>query len=122
MSYVKEMEFNDINKTLKIKRATEDGYYLLEVGLPALVTVLAEANQPRYMRVAGIVDTFDKEVEIWSRDDIEVDDKVIGLAGSPTKVKKSFTKGAKEPGVLHEVDPKEAAQIILEKLKEKFII
>lgn len=99
VSYVKEMEFNDINKTLKIKRATEDGYYLLEVGLPALVTVLAEANQPRYMRVAGIVDTFDKEVEVWSRDDIEVDDKVIGLAGSPTKVKKSFTKGAKEPGV-----------------------
>lgn len=48
MSYVKEMEFNDINKTLENKRATEDGYYLLEVGLPALVTVSAEANQPRY--------------------------------------------------------------------------
>ena len=122
VSYVKEMNYSDVSKTLTIKRSTEDGYYLLEVALPALVTVLAEANSPRYMRVKGIVETFDKEVEVWTKDDIDVDDAVIGLTGSPTKVKKSFTKGAKEPGVLHEVEPKEAAKIILEKLKEKFII
>ncbi|MBS9776263.1 MAG: electron transfer flavoprotein subunit beta/FixA family protein [Fusobacterium sp.] len=122
VSYVKEMKYDEASKSLTIKRANEDGYYLLNVELPALVTVLAEANQPRYMRVGNIVEVFDKEVETWTFDDIEVDPAKIGLAGSPTKVKKSFTKGAKEPGVLHEVDAREAAGIILEKLKEKFII
>ena len=35
---------------------------------------------------------------------------------------KSFTKGAKAKGQLYEVDAEEAADIIVQKLKEKFII
>ena len=35
---------------------------------------------------------------------------------------KSFTKGAKAAGKVFEVEPAEAADIIVEKLKEKFII
>jgi len=122
VSYVKEMKYNEASKSFEIKRATEDGYFLLELPTPGLVTVLAEANQPRYMNVGAIVDVFERPIETWTFDDIEIDPAKIGLAGSPTKVNKSFTKGVKEPGVLHEVDPKEAANIILEKLKEKFII
>lgn len=122
VSYVKEMEYKEDSKSFVIKRATEDGYFLLELPTPGLVTVLAEANQPRYMNVGAIVDVFERPIETWTFDDIEIDPAKIGLAGSPTKVNKSFTKGVKEPGVLHEVDPKEAANIILEKLKEKFII
>ena len=79
VSYVKDMQYN--------------GYYLVNVQLPALVTVLSEANQPRYMRVGGIVEAFDKPVETWTFDNITIDPAIIGLNGSPTKVKKSFTKG-----------------------------
>ena len=122
VSYVKEMKYNEASKSFEIKRATEDGYFLLELPTPGLVTVLAEANQPRYMNVGAIVDVFERPIETWTFDDIEIDPAKIGLAGSPTKVNKSFTKGVKQPGVLHEVDAKEAANIILEKLKEKFII
>src|SRR3712207_1182915 len=89
---------------------------------PALVTVLSEANQPRYMRVKGIVEAFDKPITTWGFADIDIDEKIVGLAGSPTKVKKSFTKGAKAAGELHEVDTKDAVQLILDKLKEKFVI
>jgi electron transfer flavoprotein beta subunit len=42
--------------------------------------------------------------------------------GSPTRVAKSFTRGAKSAGQLHEVEPHEAVEIIVNKLKEKFII
>lgn len=122
VSYVKEMKYEEANKSLTIKRAVEDGYYLLQVELPALVTVLSEANQPRYMRVKGIVEAYNKPIVTWGFDDIEVDPAVIGLAGSPTKVKKSFTKGAKAAGEVFELEAKEAAQLILEKLKEKFVI
>lgn len=120
VSYVKEMKKED--NSLIIKRVVEDGYYLLKVELPALVTVLAEANHPRYMRIKGIVDAYDKPIVTWGFADIEIDEKIIGLAGSPTKVKKSFTKGAKAAGEMHEVDAKDAVQLILDKLKEKFVI
>ena len=123
VSYVKNMQYNKEDNSLTIERAVEDGYYLVNVQLPALVTVLSEANQPRYMRVKGIVEAFDKPVETWNFDNITVDPAVIGLAGSPTKVKKSFTKGAKQAGkVFDDLDTKAAVNLIIEKLKEKFVI
>ncbi|MGF6906417.1 electron transfer flavoprotein subunit beta [Fusobacterium sp. PH5-44] len=123
VSYVKEMEYAEASKTLTIKRAVEDGYYLMEVELPALVTVLTEANSPRYMRVKGIVEAFDKPIETWTFEDISIDENIVGLKGSPTKVKKSFTKGAKQAGkVFDNLDTREAVNLIIEKLKEKFVI
>ena len=59
---------------------------------------------------------------MWGFGDIEVDPADIGLKGSPTRVKKSYTKGTKSAGKVYEVDPKEGARIIVEALKEKFII
>ena len=123
VSYVKNMQYNKEDNSLTIERAVEDGYYLVNVQLPALITVLSEANQPRYMRVKGIVEAFDKPVETWNFDSITVDQAVIGIAGSPTKVKKSFTKGAKQAGkVFDDLDTKAAVNLIIEKLKEKFVI
>src|SRR3712207_8443009 len=52
---------------------------------PALVTVLSEANQPRYMRVKGIVEAFDKPITTWGFADIDIDEKIVGLAGSDRK-------------------------------------
>merc|ERR1711991_859923 len=112
ISYVKDLQCDE-DKNLTIKRAVEDGYYLLEVKMPCLVTVLTEANKPRYMSVKGIVEAYDKEVEVWDTTNITVDLEKLGLKGSPTKVRKSFTKGAKQAGKIHEVEPKEAAKIIV---------
>ena len=122
VSYVKDMQYNTEDNSLTIKIFVEDGYYLVNVQLPALVTVLSEANQPRYMRVGGIVEAFDKPVETWTFDNITIDPAIIGLNGSPTKVKKSFTKGAKQAGKVFELEAKEAVNLIVEKLKEKFVI
>ena len=122
VSYVKEMQYDEKDNSLTIKRVVEDGYYLVNVQLPALVTVLTEANAPRYMRVKGIVEAFDREIETWTFDNIEINPEIIGLKGSPTKVKKSFTNGAKQAGKVFELDTKEAVELIVEKLKEKFVI
>ncbi|MGL6065043.1 MAG: electron transfer flavoprotein subunit beta [Fusobacteriaceae bacterium] len=121
VSYAKEIIYNG-KDAFTVKRAVEDGYYLLEMPTPGLITVLAEANKPRYMHVDGIVSVFSREVEIWDTTKITVDETKLGLKGSPTKVRKSFTKGAKQAGKIHEADPKEAARLIVDKLKEKFII
>lgn len=122
ITYVNNIEYTKEN-TFTVKRATEDGYMLLQVETPCLMTILAEANSPRYMNVKDIVTAYDKDIEIWGVDRLStVIPEKLGLNGSPTKVRKSFTKGAKSAGQLYEVDPQEAAKIIVEKLKEKFII
>lgn len=121
VTYVEELEYAD--SSIIVKRAFEDGYQRIKVKTPCLITTLKELNESRYMRVSGIYEAFDEsKVEIWTVDNIEIDPANLGLKGSPTKVKKSFTKGVKSAGKVFNVETKEAANIILDKLKERFII
>lgn len=120
VSYVADLEDN--GDSIIVKRVFEDGYHKVKVKKPCLITTLSEMNQPRYMNVRGIYEAAKAEVTHWSLQDIEVDTSNIGLKGSPTRVKKSFTKGAKTAGKLFEVDPVEAGKIVVEKMKEKYII
>ena len=121
VTYVEEIEAYD--KSIVAKRAFEDGYQMIKVQTPCLITALKELNDSRYMNVQGIFEAFEGDkVEIWSVNDIEVDPDNLGLKGSPTKVKKSFTKGAKTAGKVFDVTPQEAAQIIVDKLQEKYLI
>ena len=122
ISYVAGVEFDGKDK-LTVKKEDEDGYLMLEVHTPALLTVLASAFKPRYMTVKGILDAYDeKEIEIWNVDKIDVDEAKLGLNGSPTRVKRSFTKPQKVAGEVFDVTPEEAVDLIVAKLKEKFII
>ena len=105
-----------------VKKETEEGYQMLEVAGPALMTVLASGFKPRYMTVSGIVDAFDKPVEVWGVEKVNLPVEMLGLKGSGTKVYKSFTKGVKAAGEVHEVDAEQAVGLIVSKLKEKFII
>ncbi len=121
VSYLEHLEY-DGKKTFTIRKQTEDGYQLLEMEAPCLVTVLASAVKPRYMSVSGIVDAYGKEVEIWGADKIDVPEERIGKAGSPTSVFKAFPKSLKPAGETFEVSPEEAVELIINKLKEKHII
>ncbi|SUB77499.1 Electron transfer flavoprotein small subunit [Porphyromonas macacae] len=122
ITYVENAEFDGM-KTFTVRKNTEEGHEILEVDMPCMLTVLASAYEPRYMSIEGIMTCFDKEVTTWTADSFPVDFDKLGLKGSPTSVKKSFTKGAKAMGKLHdEITPEEAAEIIFNKLKEKFII
>ena len=121
VSYLESMEY-DGNKTFTIRKQTEEGYQILEVDAPCLVTVLAPAFKARYMNVNGIVNAYNREVEVWGADKIDVADEKIGKAGSPTSVAKAFPKSLKPAGEQYEVDAEQAVGIIVSKLKEKFII
>ena len=122
VTYVEHVEYDGKDK-LTVRRNVEEGHEVVEVKIPCMLTFLASAYNPRYMNVKDIMGAFDKEVTILNADSFPVDPQRLGLKGSPTNVKRSFTKGAKAMGVLHEdLTPEEAANLILEKLQEKFII
>lgn len=120
VTYVEKVSVN--GNTLKVQRALEDGYEVIEVKTPVLLTAIKELNQPRYMHMANIFDTCRKEIEVWSAEDIDVDKSLLGLNGSPTKVMKSTTKEAKGKGELVMQTDKEAADYAAKKLKERHLI
>lgn len=122
VSYAEDIE--KLEDGLKIKRHFEDGFQMVKIKFPCVITALQELNKPRYMSVAGIIDAHQKlEIETWTVADIKgIDLESIGLKGSPTKVQKSFTKGAKQAGKVIEGTPRELATALVDKLQEKFII
>ncbi|MTK10821.1 MAG: electron transfer flavoprotein subunit beta/FixA family protein [Clostridiaceae bacterium] len=120
ITYVEKVEVE--GDSLKVQRAWEDGYEVIKVKTPVLLTAIKELNEPRYMHMSNIFETYKKEIKVWSAADIDVDKSLLGLAGSPTKVKKSSTKEAKGQGELVNLPAKEAAAYAVSKLKEKHYI
>lgn len=121
VSYVTEIEKE--NNALIVKKVFEDSYQKIRVKMPCMLTVLKEMNSPRYMTIGRIFDAHrDNQVELWNISNIDLDPQLTGLKASPTQVKKIQTKGAKSAGKLFEVDPKEGASLIIEKLKERYVI
>ena len=123
ITYAQEVKFE--NNKLSVKRQFEDRYHIIEVNMPCVITALSESTKPRYMTISGIFDAYQKEIKIWNLETIKdkIDIANIGLKGSPTKVKKSYPKQGKAAGVLlKDLTAAEAAQAIVSKLKEKYII
>jgi electron transfer flavoprotein beta subunit len=80
VTFVKEFESTDGG--LRVKRQTADGYHVVECPLPALVTVTAGVNEPRYASFKGIMAAKKKPVEQLSIAD-------IGLSGDEVVARQS---------------------------------
>lgn len=120
VTYVQGVEVTE--NGLIVNRSLEDGYELIKVQTPVLLTAIEELNHPRYMNVQYIFDTVEKEVKVMTSADIDLESDELGLKGSPTKVKKSMTKETKGAGEMVKEPAKEAALYVLGKLKEKHYI
>jgi electron transfer flavoprotein beta subunit len=123
VTYVQNFEFED-EKTVIVERALEDGYEKIRVKTPVLLTAIKELNEPRYMSISGIWESFGDEnkVTVWGVDDLDVDRKNIGLKGSPTQVRKSFTPEQKGKGIMLEGTSDEVAEKMLVELKRKHVL
>ena len=106
-----------------VERQYDDRYHVLKAQMPCLITALAELNEPRYMTPGGIFDAYDAEITVWGRADLkDVDDSNLGLKGSPTQIAKASDKVRKGAGEKVALDPTEAVDYIVGKLKDKHVI
>ena len=64
---------------MTVQRQLENGYEVIRVKTPVLLTAVKELNKPRYMNVKGIYDAYKKEIPVWGIDDIPVEKEVVGL-------------------------------------------
>lgn len=123
VTYVTEFKIDKNMKDITVKRALEDGYELIGIQTPCMLTAIKELNTPRYMSIGGIFDVKNKEIKVWNAADIAVDLETVGLDASPTNVYRSFTPAPKGKGKMIEADSdSDAAKELLVNLKAKHII
>lgn len=84
---------------LTLERLVEDGYQLLSMPLPCLLTVVKEIASPRLPTLGGKIRSREMTIPVYSTENMELDPAALGLKGSPTKVVKidtpKVTRGGK---------------------------
>ena len=101
-----------------VERLLEEGYELLELSLPALLTVVKEINEPRLPSLRGKMKARAAMVPTWTNKDINIDESKVGLKGSPTQVVRIFTPPQKTGGKIFQGEPEEAVQQLVQEIKD----
>jgi electron transfer flavoprotein beta subunit len=109
--------------SIRAERLMEDGYDVVESPLPALISVVKEINEPRLESLKGKMRAKKYEPVVWGVADMPgFDTTLVGLKGSPTRVKRTFTPQRQYKGTLLPGGPAEAAAALYGKIKEMNII
>lgn len=75
---------------ISVERVTEHGVAVVELELPAVITVLKETGEPRLPTLDGKIRARSERVEILTCRELNPEPDKIGLRGSPTRVVKIF--------------------------------
>ena len=111
------------NDEVLVKRETGEGYEVLAAKMPCVITVTKPSFSPRYPTIKSKMAANRATINTLTAADIPVDAERIGLKGSPTKVKKSFTPPQKQGGVVVKEDsPEASAQKLFELLNAAQIV
>lgn len=107
-----------------VERQLEDGYEVIKVKMPCMLTAVKELNVPRYMNVGRIIKATgdDKAVTVWDEKDVGLAPESSGLKASPTQVFRSFTPAPKGKGEMLSGTVNEMAAKVISGLREKHII
>ena len=107
----------------KVERMTADGYEVVEVSLPAVITVSNEIGEPRYPTIKGIMAAKKTEPVIWKPVDIGVEPSQIGAAGRRAEMLKLFQPVREGKCEIVEGDtPEETAVNLALKLREAKVL
>jgi len=121
VTYVKRIEKIEQSR-ITVERMMEEGYEVIEMGLPALITVVKEINEPRLPSLKGMMRARKAKIDIWNASDISCEKSRIGQPGSPTIVNKIFTPPPRTGGEKIPGDPGEQSKKLVEKLREAKVI
>ena len=122
ITYVSKIKEIQGDKAI-VERAIEGGHEIIEVSLPALLSVVKEINEPRVPNFKGKMKAKHAEIPVMTATDLELSSELVGLKGSPTRVVKIFYPSISRNGIIVSgKDPEKAIEKLLDFLKEKAII
>jgi electron transfer flavoprotein beta subunit len=119
---VKEVALAEDGRTMRLKRASEDGYDVVEVAMPALLTVLTELNVPRVPSLKCKMRAKKADIPVWGAKDLGLPTERVGLAGSATQVVATSVPTFEARRETLTGAPEEQVEALLDRLKDAGIL
>lgn len=104
-------------ESVNARKKVENGSIDFEVKLPALFAVARGSNKPRLISAMGVVRAKNKPLCVMTKEDIPLDESLIGLAGSPTQAGELHSPDLNRKAERLEGDVNEIAGQILQQLR-----
>lgn len=101
-----------------VQRLMDDGYDVVESSLPVLLTVVRELNVPRLPSLKGKMAAKKAEIMKLTAADLKVEEKDLGLKGSPTQVRNIFAPEARTNRTMLQGSPEEMVNKLVADLLE----
>lgn len=118
VTMVKKIEFN--GDFAKVNRELEGGLEeIVEVKLPAVLTIQTGINEPRYVSIMGIRKAMQREIKVLGLADVGLKEDEIG---SWIKIEKMYVPPVEKQAEFLEGNPDEVAKKIAELLKARGLI
>lgn len=118
------LKLDYVDDRFVVERENESSVQTLACAAPLLVTVTKAEKEPRFASIKGKMKARKANVPILTAADLNLDPADVGLPGSPTQVKKSFTPEAPviNSEIINEEDIDVAVDMLFNKLVEAKII
>ncbi|MCR4422023.1 MAG: electron transfer flavoprotein subunit beta/FixA family protein [Spirochaetales bacterium] len=103
VNHIKNINIEE--KWIEVSRLLENGFEILRVELPALITVVKEINEPRTPSLKGKMRAKSIQIPVFTNKELQIPENMVGLNGSPTQVVEIFTPSHKVGGKIFQGDP-----------------
>jgi electron transfer flavoprotein beta subunit len=130
VTYVRELEVLEDKRTPALRagasvravRDLEDALEVVEVSLPAIVSVTAELNQPRLPPLTAILKAARKPIKTWGPNDIGVTTGEVGAGVSTIIVLSNLAPAQQRKEVVLEGDVDDAVNELLKALEREGVV
>lgn len=110
-------------KRAVVERVMDHGREVLEIELPAVLTVAQGLNEPRLPTLKDKLRAQRAPIRCVGLDDIDADPNEVGLEGSPTRVARIFAPPKRQAGeILQGNTPDEVAGTLLSRLSANDVL
>jgi electron transfer flavoprotein beta subunit len=117
-SLVNSIEIQD--KKVRVHRELEGGLEeVLEINLPAVLTIQTGINEPRYVSIMGIRKVAKKEIKTLGVSDLNLKAEEVGPSGSDIRLEKLFLPSVSGAAEIIDGKPEEVALKVFGILKDK---
>ena len=123
--YAVDIEYNEPDHSIIVRRMLENAYETYKVYLPAVVSIAMHTYEPRRVKVSNKLRAKTEDViQVWTSKDLDIDINCAGLRGSPTVVSAIdfVPKVPRKNLVFKERDPKKAAKWLIDQLIQEGLL
>jgi electron transfer flavoprotein beta subunit len=122
VTYVKEVE-SVADDSVVVVREVEEGIQRVKMKLPGVICIIKCDYDPRTPSIKGLMKARRTQIPEFDMEVLGLGRSEVGIKGSPTWVSKAFNPGVRKAGeMIDGANPKDAANLLIQKLKEARIL